>query len=341
MIWLETFIATIYIVKTIDKMYLLYKMVLIMEMQKSENNFDNGVKKYGHVSLTHLFRREFVSRSSRIKDIIEKCDVSTTIGALPKELRNRKKKEQLSECTKIFVRAVNYFLEENFYDLLYTEDDITYSFEEIESIFSTKCLFEIKGKSSKEARRGAFAFVGKLSFPDLNADYAIKVFYDDVNVCCHGAFYEVATALNAYKAEPKSNNKVHLASFSEHPYMLSDWAGDAPATYINENKFKIFDMNPREMASRNFRNGKRIDFGETYRTAYGAASYKVRKMFRKIVNASEKENIDALNKMFFANYNYVEENVFKEASWLAFMHFYYNECSPKIDAYFKKMFKQR
>ena len=86
-------------------------------------------------------------------------------------------------------------------------------------------------------------------------------------------------AFNAYKAEPKSNNKVHLASFSKHLYMLSDWMDDASATYINENKYKIFDMNPREIVPRNFRNGKRIDFGDTYRTAYGAASYREKKIF--------------------------------------------------------------
>ncbi len=148
-------------------------------------------------------------------------------------------------------------------------------------------------------------------------------------------------AFNAYKAEPKSNNKVHLASFSKHLYMLSDWMDDASATYINENKYKIFDMNPREIVPRNFRNGKRIDFGDTYRTAYGAASYKVRKMFRKIVAASEKENIYELIKLSSENYKYLDEKIFKEAFWLAYLHFSYNPCTPIIFAYFEKMFNNR
>ncbi len=312
-----------------------------MKNQNAEKILAGIVKKYGHVSLTHWFRREFVSSPSRIKNTIEKCAVSTSVGALPKELRTGKGKEQLSEYTEFFVQTVNYFLKENFYDLLYSENDVSYVLSEIGDLFYTKCTLEIKGTNSNNARRGGFAFVGKLSFPELGTSYALKVFYEDICAARHGAFYEVATALNAYKAEPKSNNKVHLASFSEYPYMLSNWEGDEPATYINENKYKIFDMSPREMVPRNFRNGKRIDFGDTYRTAYGAASYKVRKMFRKIISASENEDIDTLNKLFLAKYSYLDAKIFKEASWLAAFHVFYNPCSPVIDAYFKKMLNQR
>ena len=312
-----------------------------MKKNKNQDIFSPENIKCKHVSLTHWLRREFVPRPAMIKNTIKKCVVAEYIGSLPKELRDRKRKEQLSDYTRFFVKIINRFLKENFYDLLYSKEDIYYNFKEMGRLFYTDCFLEIKGSRSKNSRRGGFGFVGKLSFPELKTAYALKIFYEDMEIARHGAFYEVATAFNAGKAEPKSNNKVHLASFSKFPYMLSDWAGEETPIYLNENKYKIFDMKPIEIVARNFRCGKRIDFGDTYRTTYGAASYRVRKMFRKIVFASENEYTDELNKIFYSNYNYLDKKVLKEAAWLAFLYCSYNSSLSNIEKFFQNINNER
>lgn len=69
-------------------------------------------------------------------------------------------------------------------------------------------------------------------------------------------------------------------------FMLSQWGGDKPDGVVSENKHVMYATSEEEDETRNYRNGRRIDYGETYQTDYGRASYRVRKMFRKVLHAA-------------------------------------------------------
>jgi hypothetical protein len=117
-------------------------------------------------------------------------------------------------------------------------------------------------------------------------DYALKLFYKNRPKWIeydHGVCFEVATAFAANKAEPKDNNPIYMASLISEKYMLSAWAGEEDGIKERENKNTIFITSPHETSPRNLRAGRRIDWGETYLTDYGAMSYRARKIFRQIM----------------------------------------------------------
>ncbi len=317
-------------------------MVSVMEVKDSFFCDDSDSNLCKHVSLTHWFRKHWISEPKTISKVLEDCYVSPYIGCLPPELiRACKNKRDISKITKKFRDSLDFFIINKYGKMRDSFEDCKFDVSSIGDLFDTECQVLSKGLLLGEWR-GAFAFVCKMSFPKLNANYALKIFYTDAKYFRrNGAFFEVPVAINAYKAEPKNNNKVYMASFSGPIYILSKWAGDNKDGLYNCNKNEIFDMHENECSDRNFRQGKRIDFGDTYRTVYGSASYRVRKLYRKILTLTESENIEELHKVFFSDYNYQDKKILEKASSLAFYYFAFNGCSPKMDAYFTKYFYER
>ncbi len=142
--------------KVSDRIFLLYKLTFYYERKR-----DESVKKIVHVSLTHFLKQCFVSRPNLIRSILKMCFVAPFVGELPKELRTRKNKEQLSNCTRIFVKTLDDSLAENFFTLLYSKYDCFYKLDDIKELFCADCFLEIKGCNSKNYWRGGFGFVGK------------------------------------------------------------------------------------------------------------------------------------------------------------------------------------
>ena len=98
-------------------------------------------------------------------------------------------------------------------------------------------------------------------------------------------------------------------------FMLSKWGGDKPDGFMRENKYEIYATSEEEDEERNYRAGRRIDYGETYQTDYGRMTYHVRKTFRKILHAAnmgadyeiEYMYRDACNKNDMHNFNHAIE----------------------------------
>lgn len=328
--------------KRLTKNRIGYIITLVMDIKENLFCADNRANKCKHVSLTHWFRKHWISKPKTIYKVLEDCYVSPYIGCLPPELiKACKNKQDILQITRKFRIFLDFFIISKYEEMRDSFEDCKFDVGAIGRLFDTDCQVFSKGSLSGEWR-GAFAFVCKMSFPKLNANYALKIFYTDAKYFRrNGAFFEVPVALNSYKAEPKNNNKVYMASFSGPIYILSKWAGDNKDGLYNFNKNEIFYMHQNECSDRNFRQGKRIDFGDTFRTAYGAETYHVRKLYRKILALAESENIDELHKIFFSKYNYQDKKNLEKASSLVFYYFMFNGCSSKSDAYFTKYFYER
>lgn len=247
-----------------------------------------------HRALTGFLCRNWERNSKYLNCVCSNCDVSLFLGALPFELRRRITKSKISSVTHLFHAKLQYFLERNIVELSEMTDDKKYDLSDLGGLFDTKCVLFARGgnKSKKNPWSGAIGFVCKMSFPEIDLDYALKLFYQDVPVwgrCNHGPLFEIPTAFAAGHAEPRDNNRVYLASLSGVPYLMSRWAGDDVDTKgARKNKNQIFITATREETPRNRRNGQRIDWGETYLCDYGAMSYRARKMFRQIMACDGK-----------------------------------------------------
>ena len=80
-----------------------------------------------------------------------------------------------------------------------------------------------------------------------------------------------------------------MANLFGQQYMLSKWAGEDMSDVPEDKPTSVYQTTYQEQRGENYRNKKRIDFGETYKTDYGQLSYNGRKMFRKMQNMNEKE----------------------------------------------------
>ena len=119
----------------------------------------------------------------------------------------------------------------------------------------------------------------------------------------HGALYEIPIAFCANDCEPKQNVPIYMANLFGAQYMLSKWMGNDYSNPVPEYKeTNIFNTTYPERRHENFRNGKRIDFGDTFKTDYGRLSYNGRKMFRKMQNMSRDE-INELKSQQKNNFN--------------------------------------
>lgn len=253
-------------------------------------SYKEGKRRVKHVALTGFLRRKW-NRDTRILQKIVHCtDVSPYLGALPPELRNRLPKEDVSRVTYEFRNGLENFLVQNIYDIRNKDGSRVYDLKQISDLFDTPCKLLVRGVNEHGINiwQGGVGFVCKLSFPEINAHYALKL-YDDIHSwgdnCDHGIWFEVATALAASYAEPCDNNKIYMASLKHEKYMLSAWAGDVIDNIPSrENKNEIFATSENEDDSRNRRCGRRIDWGETYKTSYGSLSYLSRKLYRQIMS---------------------------------------------------------
>lgn len=252
-----------------------------------------------HVSLTHFLRRDYVRHAHRLNSIIDGCDVVPHVGALPTQLRARVEKQDIALITSRFRDAIEEFLVDNARTLCDGNMSATYVLPKIGEMFGTDCIISSRGKYQplKQSNwRGAVGVVCKMSFPEIKCDYALKFFFNAHN--CHGPMYEIPTAIASYHAEPKDNNRVYMASFFHIPYMLSQWAGDdADGICARRNKYEIFTTSQREMRDDNYRLGRRIDWGDTGRTAYGALSYRGRKIYRQLDKIAWRNGQEAVQNL--------------------------------------------
>lgn len=242
-----------------------------------------------HCSLTHWLRR--ANRTVpvfELKHILQATSVSQYLGALPHTLRSRVSPIDIGAATYLFHDALDEFLNNHIYELRQMWTVNVYNLPDIGALFDTPCMLECRNYTPNTYDYvwwGAVGTVCRISFPEIGARYALKIFRTDDYKSAHGPWYEIPAALRAYHAEPRDNVRMHMASLGNIKYMLSDWVdGDYEYTpCIRPNKYEIFFTAETEVHSGNYRGGRRLDFGKTYRTVYGAAPYNVRKQYRAIV----------------------------------------------------------
>ncbi|MDE5615519.1 MAG: hypothetical protein K2I81_01660 [Alphaproteobacteria bacterium] len=253
-----------------------------------------------HRALTNLMRRNWSRRPQWWQAILAKCTIEPYLGALPPELRARVSKENLSAITRQFRIMLEEFLAKNSHDIKASTDGPMYELPEIGRLFGVSCVVEFGPINYAGFRiwSGLFGLVGKMSFPEINAKYALKLFYDDNgNYYDNGVCCEIPTAFAAAHAEPRNNSRVYMAAVMNEPYLLSRWEGDCVDGRVRKNENEIFVTAPKEEQNRNYRGGRRIDYGETYRTAYGSASYRVRKMCRQLISAARAKDYARLRQI--------------------------------------------
>ena len=276
-------------------------------MEKTILDKNRVAKRVKHVALTGFLRKNWKRDPRYLQQIISDCDVSGELGALPPQLRARVPKAHLSQVTAEFRAELEYFLMKNIFELGELDSDRVYDLKQIGNLFGTKCALTARGINVYGVNpwSGAVGYVCKLSFPEINAHYALKLYHINGPIWGerdHGAWFEVATAFAANKAEARDNNRVYMASLSNEPYLLSQWAGDKEDKIeARKNTNQIFVTTDKEDESRNRRGGRRIDWGETFLTDYGAMSYPARKVYRQIMACDQmavKKSVDAARGAF-------------------------------------------
>lgn len=248
--------------------------------------YDINAPRVKHPALTKVLRHKWERNPNVLRRIVYNCDVSPYLGALPPELRAQLPGAKIAETTALFRDGLENFLIQNAPQMRVAKADVVYNIPEIGDLFGTQCQLHTRGITECNPWVGISGFVSKLSFPDINAHYALKLFHhyaDQWLHFSHGPWFEVATALAAGRAEPRDNNTVYMASLMYEQYMLSAWGGDKDDEIRQrENRYIVFVARDDENKSRNLRGGRRIDWGETYRTDYGSMSYRARKLFRQV-----------------------------------------------------------
>ena len=255
-----------------------------------------------HRALTGLLRNKWCRCTDRVKKIVYNCDVSPYMGALPPELRAQVSKDNIAHVTAQFRENLENFLIQNAFEIHAMDADKVYNVPIIGQLFGTDCLIESKGVNvyGFNPWSGAVGFVCKMSFPKLNAAYALKLFYKqlpDWATKDHGAWFEIATAFAANKAEPKDNNPIYMASLIYEKYMLTKWAGDKEDKIEARNQIlPVFETCNKENESRNLRGGRRIDWGETLLSPYGRLTYRGRKLVRQIIAQDEAAVLNSIKR---------------------------------------------
>ena len=287
-----------------------------------------------HAGLTKYFKHNWTPETYQVQDIVYGCNVSGRVGALPPELRARVPREQIAQVTAKFHDCVAKFVADYYNNFMQVKCHIdwdmergkrmsAYKLSDISELFGTDCILNCRSISSVghlRPWRGMIGFVYKLSFPEINADYALKIFsrdMDDYGLLGHGPWFEIPTAFAANHAEPNRNVPIYLASLRDEYYMLSKWAGDAPDNVKQTDKnYVIFHTSVCDNRSSNYRKGRRIDFGSTKLTFYGKCSYKERKLARQMIAgdivAVEKHLKGITNKLDYKNLEKLVQKVLDE-----------------------------
>ena len=274
-----------------------------MMVEYSSVLINNGnAARVKHRALTGLLRNKWCRCTDRVKKIVYNCDVSPYMGALPPELRAQVSKDNIAHVTAQFRENLENFLIQNAFEIHAMDADKVYNVPIIGQLFGTDCLIESKGVNVYRFNpwSGAVGFVCKMSFPEINAHYALKLFYKqlpDWATKDHGAWFEIATAFAANKAEPKDNNPIYMASLIYEKYMLTKWAGDKEDKIEARNQIlPVFETCNKENESRNLRGGRRIDWGETLLSPYGRLTYRGRKLVRQIIAQDEAAVLNSIKR---------------------------------------------
>ncbi|MDE6250327.1 MAG: hypothetical protein K2M34_01695 [Alphaproteobacteria bacterium] len=244
-------------------------------------------QKFKHSSLTHFMRRNCDPKM--VIHILTSCDVSPRVGCLPPQLVPLVRPENRAYVTDEFGKCLEQFFIDNKKNFVDLDSDITFSAPDISALFNTECVILARGVNIMGVSpwSGGFGVVCKLSFPAIHTDYALKYFLKSSFRNGHGAHFEIPTAFAANHAEPCNNCPVYMASLKPgREFMLSLWGGDKIDGMVRENKHVLYSSSDEEDEERNYRAGRRIDYGETYQTDYGRMPYRVRKMFRKVLHAA-------------------------------------------------------
>ena len=311
MIWHAIFIGIIKCVRNIENkidrfvflcqyLFMLKKTFSLLlkksEPQSVKLETDNRCK---HVSLTHFLKRKWVSNVEYLQEIVSKCNVSTDLGVLPPGLCRHAVNKDIAETSKQFRVLLNEFLEKKYTDILNVKSKKKYVLMPIGRLFGTECVLDVVkcADDGISFHYGLSGVVGKLIFPQLDQEYALKIFFNK-NLNVHGVWHEVANAFASYNAEPKNYFDIYMASIGTYSYMLSAWGGDKiDFIDVKKNKNVIFQLSELEMSYRNIRRGRIIDWGGVEQTDYGMASYRVRKLYRVLMWAAEhndRKTIDAI-----------------------------------------------
>ncbi len=272
-----------------------------------------GQARWGHRALTGFVRKNRSIDQWIIEQIVSGCNVSPYLGVLPPELQARIKPSDSGRIIAEFREKLDDFLIANSEQIQEQEKDIVFDLPQIGNLFGCQCKMELRGITPYGVSpwEGAFGIVCKLSFPEIHAEYALKIYkMHSENHVYHGPWFEIATAFAANRAEPRNNNPVYMASLKDEKYMLSKWAGDEEdGLRKNKNKNKIFVTAHGEDESRNLRNGRLIDWGETVLSEYGKLSYQARKFVRQVKNG----NVHNARKILGAKKNMLEKRDLDDA----------------------------
>ncbi len=261
------------------------------------------MKNNHEISLTRFMRRKLDMQ--HINYIVNNFNVRPFVGGLPPQLCACVAPDLRGVATYEFHDIITDFLANNLCYLTMPESDIVVDIDAARQLFGTDCKLTARGINicGVSPWSGLMAVVFKLSFPKISAEYALKSYYKiGERYRGHGATFEIQTAFAANHAEPRDNCPVYMASFGGvQNYMLSKWAGERQDGIIRHNENGIFAMSDAEADPRNYRNGRRIDFGDTYLTGYGALSYRGRKMFRTVMNAASRGYASQIDYLYATN----------------------------------------
>ena len=284
--------------------------------KKKLSSCEKRIQRIDHTSLTKLVKRYGVELldSYDLRDVFLKTDVLNFVGGLPPELCKFVEKDKRTEVTKRMFEILDFLVIDKGEELS-KRNEMVYELKDLGNLFHTKCILETAillpmHEIAYREMGGISGDVYKLSFPEWNISYALKVFkirvneYDARSVG-HGGLFEIMTAFCANKSEPKKNNPIYMADLYGESFMLSKWQEEKlhkpldimDILFMGAEDCTVYQTVHNEVREDNYINGKRIDFGETYKTEYGNLSYNGRKIFRKIRNMELPEIKELYSKM--------------------------------------------
>lgn len=289
-------------------------------------------QKFKHSSLTHFMRRNCDPK--QVIHILTYCDVSPRVGCLPPQLVPLVRPENRAHVTDEFGKCLEKFFIKNKQTFVNPDSDITFSAPDISALFNTECVIHARGVNIMGISpwSGGFGIVCKVSFPAIHADYALKYFLASSFRNGHGAHFEIPTAFAANHAEPRNNCPVYMASLKPgREFMLSLWGGDKIDGIIRKNKNVMFTTSDEEDEARNYRAGRRIDYGETYQTDYRRMTYRGRKLFRKVLRAANMGYDGEIEYMYHDARNSGDMRNFNHAMKLAWFITFMNDEYRAMD----------
>lgn len=265
------------------------------------------MEKVKYTSLTHVLKRDRGWMTlPRLQYILRTFDVSPDLGCLPHDLRKCVAGADIANVTARFHQIISGFIAENRKVLVSPRTIWVYEWDDVTKLFGTPCILECRNRfldGCDGPWLGVISYVCRVSFPEIGAQYALKIFRRDDYVAAHGPWNEIPAAMGAYHAESRDNNCMHMASLGPVKYMLSDWLSgvESDRVVMRDNKNEIFSTDDDEIHPGNYRAGRRIDFGKTHRTPYGRASYNVRKLYRSMINMLSAGNVADYENMLQKN----------------------------------------